>query len=598
MTGKILREYESKEKSVSTARIPHQVCMLLILVVFLPVAAVHSQSLSSNRDQGGPITQSPTQTAADLMNLADVQWKTGKTEQAIETYKQAIRLDPKNEKAYLRISNLLGESGKDDEQLALLYSAHALIPASAEIARSLMDRLYLEQRYEDQIKVGREFSALNPDDAMVQAGIGEAYFSLKRYNDAIAALERAVALDSKLDDVLHDLGLAYRLAGRYQEAVITMRKILDRPQSEFRNQAWLEMFTNLERLGQISEAGAEIDKELRQNPGSPYALFARADIRQSQNKLEDAIADLKQALALATSSDLRTQIYFSMTNTYMKMSRFSDVIEMANKALEIASETDGYEDIRFICLHDLAVAYGRTSRCDKAWDAFEKAISLRPDDMSIYNNLAICLKEAGHLQDAERAVRYSVKLAPDQWPARYNLSLILLDQGRFPEAETELNECLRLGGKDWKVYLNYGRMRLQQRRLKEAAAMLTQAHELQPADPMIDNDLSYTLSELGERPAEALELAQRAIRASPDSVAFRDTLGWAYFKSGKYPEAEKELLLARRSSPGQPEILEHLGCVYEKEGKTADAIAIWKQAISLARDEEMKNRLEDRLGTK
>jgi tetratricopeptide (TPR) repeat protein len=597
MTGKILRQYQIKEKSELTSRMAHRIWLLLLSAIFLPVAAVNSRSLFFIVDQVEPAAQSSTQVAADLVKLADEQWKAGKTEQAIQTYKQAIRLDPQYEKAYLGLSNLLSESGKDDEQIALLYSAHALIPTSADIARSLMNLLFWEQRYEDEIKVGREYSALNPDNAMVQADIGEAYFKLRQYSDAIAAMERATALDSKLDTVLHNLGLAYRLVGRYQEAVITMRKILDRePQSDIRNQAWLEMFANLELLGQISEATAEIDKEMRLNPDSPYALAARADIRQSQNQFEDAIADLKQALALVTTSDLKTRIFFSMSNTYMQMSRFPDVIEMANKALEIAPETDGYEEIRFRCQHFLATAYAITSRCDKAWNAFEKAISLRPDDMGIYNNLSICLKEAGHMQDAEKAVRYSVKLAPDQLPPRYNLSLILLEQGRFAEAETELNECLRLGGKDWKVYLNFGRMRLQQRRLKEAASMLTQAHQLQPADPMIDNDLSYTLSELGERSAEALELAQRAVRANPDSAAFRDTLGWAYFKSGKYPEAEKEFLLARRSSPGQPEILEHLGYVYEKEGKTADAISQWKQALSLTRDEEMKSRLKAKLG--
>jgi Flp pilus assembly protein TadD len=75
-------------------------------------------------------------------------------------------------------------------------------------------------------------------------------------------------------------------------------------------------------------------------------------------------------------------------------------------------------------------------------------------------------------------------------------------------------------------------------------------------------------------------------------------LGWAYFKAGKYPEAEKELLLASQRSPGEAEIFEHLGYVYEKEAKTADAISNWKKALSLTSNEEMKSRLQAKLSAR
>jgi tetratricopeptide (TPR) repeat protein len=476
---------------------------------------------------------------------------------------------------------------------------YGIIPASTKISPAMVEELFLAQRYDDAIRVGKEYLALNPKDALVLANVGEAYFKLKQYGNAIDALEQAAALDSKLDAILYNLGLAYRLVGRYEDALIPLRKILDRdPQPEIRDEAWLEMFANLERLGRISEAAAETDKEVRLNPDSPYAFFARGDIRQVQNQLDDAVADFKQALALPATPDLKAQIYFGLSNTYMKMSRFPDVIEMANKALELAPETEGFEELLFNCQSLLAAAYGMSSRCDKAIDALEKAISLKPDDMGVYNNLSVCLKDSGHLQDAEKAVRYAVGLQPDRWEPRYNLSLVLLQERRFTEAESELRECLRLGARDWKVYLNFGRLQFQQKNLKEAASMYTQAHQLQPADPMIMNDLAYALSELNEKPEEALDLAQRAVRSNPASAAFRDTLGWAYFKIGKYPEAEKELLLASQSSPGHAEILEHLGYVYEKEGKTADAISNWKRALSLTSDEETKSRLQAKLGTR
>ena len=473
---------------------------------------------------------------------------------------------------------------------------YGIIPASAHTSPALIEELFQAQRYADVIRLGKEYLASNPKDALVLAHVGQAYLELNQFSNAIEALGQATALDGKIDAVLYNLGVAYRLAGRHEDALMTLRKILDRdPQSDIRNEAWLEMFVNLVQMGSTSEAAAEADKEVRLNPDSPYAFYARGEVLEVGDQLDDAVADFNKALALPSTPRLKAQIYSDLSNTYMKMSRFSDVIEMANKALELAPETEGYRELRFHSQHLLAAAYGMSSRCDKAMDAFEKAINLKPDDMGVYNDLSICLKESGNLQDAEKAVRYAVKLQPDRWEPRYNLSLVLLQERRFPEAESELSECLRLGARDWKVYLNFGRLRFQQKNLKEAASMYTQAFQLRPADPMIMNELAYALSELNERPEEALDLAKRAVMANPASAAFRDTLGWAYFKIGKYSEAERELLLAGQSNPGREEILEHLGYVYEKEGKTADAISNWKAALSLTSDQETKSRLQAKL---
>jgi predicted negative regulator of RcsB-dependent stress response len=56
--------------------------------------------------------------------------------------------------------------------------------------------------------------------------------------------------------------------------------------------------------------------------------------------------------------------------------------------------------------------------------------------------------------------------------------------------------------------------------------------------------------------------------------------------------------LASQRSPGTADIFEHLGYVYEKQGKTTYAISNWKKALSLGSDEEMKSRLQNKLGAR
>jgi tetratricopeptide (TPR) repeat protein len=580
--------------AVSLRRLP---CLIIAVSCFFAPAA--SSDLSEYFDQDVSSTQILPRTAADWIKLANEQWKAGKAELAIASYQEAIRLDPQYAQAYLGLSSLLNQTGKQELQIAVLETARQLIPASAEIACALMEALDLAQRYDDEINVGNAYLALQPKHAMVLATLGQAYLKLKQYNIAIPSLEEATGLDGGLPAALYNLAFAYRQVGRYEDAFNALRRILDGDmQFSMRDNAWSQMIAQLLHLGRIVDATEEVDKELRLNPDSAYALFARGDIRRAQGDFEDAIADLNQALTLPGPRGLKAQIYFSLGTAYFQISRLSDAIEMLNKSAELMPENEDYRDLQLSCQRLLAVAYGMSSRCEESMDAFEKAIKLNPDDMSLYNNLSNCLLRPGHWQDAEKALRYAIKLAPQRFEPKYNLSRILLLQKRFTEAESELRECLRLGGKTWEVYYTFGSLQLQRKNLKEAASMYAEAHRLRPSDALIMNALGYTLLELNEDLEEALDLAQRAVKIDPASAAFHDTLGWAYFKTGKYAEAERELVLASRKSPGTAAIFEHLGDLYEKQGRTADAISNWKNALSLADDKEMRSRLQEKLSAR
>jgi tetratricopeptide (TPR) repeat protein len=65
----------------------------------------------------------------------------------------------------------------------------------------------------------------------------------------------------------------------------------------------------------------------------------------------------------------------------------------------------------------------------------------------------------------------------------------------------------------------------------------------------------------------------------PQNGAYVDTLGWVFYRQGKYPEALSELLRAA-SLLEQPDavVLEHIGDAYEKLGKSTEAVMYWQKA--------------------
>ena len=77
----------------------------------------------------------------------------------------------------------------------------------------------------------------------------------------------------------------------------------------------------------------------------------------------------------------------------------------------------------------------------------------------------------------------------------------------------------------------------------------------------------------------ALELSQDVISIVPDSPEYLDTIGWIYYKIGKYQLAH-DYLLKSQSMDGQNSIiLEHLGDVYLKLEKYQKALDTYNKII-------------------
>ena len=107
--------------------------------------------------------------------------------------------------------------------------------------------------------------------------------------------------------------------------------------------------------------------------------------------------------------------------------------------------------------------------------------------------------------------------------------------------------------------------------------------KLRPDEPNAYNYLGYMLLQNDANLEEALELIQKAVEKEPKNGAFRDSLGWAYYKLGSLDEAITELEMAAELIPDDSEVREHLGEVYLKKGGefTKKAIKQWERALEI-----------------
>jgi tetratricopeptide (TPR) repeat protein len=128
-----------------------------------------------------------------------------------------------------------------------------------------------------------------------------------------------------------------------------------------------------------------------------------------------------------------------------------------------------------------------------------------------------------------------------------------------------------------------GALAERQKHFDEAEPIFRQVLKLDPDSPATLNYLGYMLADHNTKLDEARDMLQKAVTAEPQNGAYLDSLGWAYYKLGQYALAEQYLLRAVARMHADPTIHDHLGSIYEKEGKLSLAVIQWERSLANAK---------------
>ena len=128
-----------------------------------------------------------------------------------------------------------------------------------------------------------------------------------------------------------------------------------------------------------------------------------------------------------------------------------------------------------------------------------------------------------------------------------------------------------------------------------AEADMKKALELYPDQPLVLNYLGYSWVDKGVHLDQGMDMIRKAVEQRPDDGYIVDLLGWAYFRTGNYDEAVKNLERAVELKPEDPTINDHLGDAYWRVGRTLEAHFQWSQAIDLKPDPEDLPKIEVKL---
>ncbi|MCX7992901.1 MAG: tetratricopeptide repeat protein, partial [Fimbriimonadales bacterium] len=129
--------------------------------------------------------------------------------------------------------------------------------------------------------------------------------------------------------------------------------------------------------------------------------------------------------------------YSNLSDLYNKAGRYTDGLEYAEKAIQVAPQSGmGYVN--------KGVALLRLGNPEEAIALFRKATEVEPDNTTGWNNLAVMLSEKGEQDEAERIIRRRVLGKPPEFMGHQALGLISTRRARLDLAEAEFRKAYAL----------------------------------------------------------------------------------------------------------------------------------------------------------
>jgi len=150
----------------------------------------------------------------------------GRYQDEIESYKQAIRINPDYAEAHGALGIAYGSLGRYEDAVESLKQAIRINPDLAEAHYSLGLAYDELGRYENAVESYKQTIRIKPDYVEAYCRLGIAYGKLGRHQDAAEAFKQVIIIKPDDAEAHNNLGLAYSKLGRYQEAIESYKQTI------------------------------------------------------------------------------------------------------------------------------------------------------------------------------------------------------------------------------------------------------------------------------------------------------------------------------------------------------------------------------------
>jgi tetratricopeptide (TPR) repeat protein len=206
------------------------------------------------------------------------------------------------------------------------------------------------------------------------------------------------------------------------------------------------------------------------------------------------------------------------------------------------------------------------------------SLRVRPDDPVSHYNLGNFHMERQSFREAIAEFTTAHRFQPQSLPPLANRALAYAAIGENDQAEASLRQALAIDPGNPAVNLNLGMLLAELGRRADAEQAFRTAFKSDPRAPAAAYNLGVLLA--ADRPQEALEWCRKAVTLRPHEARYAYTLAFFLNQQGQTKEAVSILEAAIVESPASGEAYALLGAIYERQGKPAEAAAVYRSAVT------------------
>jgi tetratricopeptide (TPR) repeat protein len=565
------------------------------------------------------------------VELAELYWRSGHTAEGVEEAEKVLKEDPDYPDAHRLLSRIYvhmldstqnqGDHGADKESVAKaiehLEALARVEPGDSE-SMLLLGRLYrasnqpakaeevfrkvvqtdpdakagLENLAEIYIQQGNFDQAIEalskiPEgdmDSQLYGMLGYSYSQTQQIGKAIETYEKALAQDPDSADLRRYYADALLSAGRNAAARVELQKLVKTDSEDGLNYKRLGML-DLEE-GHFVEARQEFEKAKSLSPPEDLEIPYQQAVLESRVGNDDKAIEILQGLVKQSERSGGQYTVPEANNRALFLERLGMVYR---DQLKFSQAMDAFRQIQALGpmqgprAETLIIETLRLQhQADKAMAEADSAVKAYPKDLELATLRATMLGERGHVDEAVAQLQPFLTQRAIDRGIYISIAQIYLQGKRFDAAEQAIQKALDLSpnpeDQEYVLFVQ-GSIFERQKKYEQAEQTFKKVLDMNPLNSSASNYLGYMLADRGVRLEESVKYIQKALDLDPVNGAYLDSLGWAYFKMGRYDLAAPPLEKAASKIQDDPTIHQHLGDLYLHMGKTAKAQEEWQRAL-------------------
>ena len=576
--------------------------------------------------------------------LAKLAAEQGKYDEALSKMDHLIEKEPVNSDLLFERAMILIDAGRVERAEAELRKVVAVNPdfydAERVLARMLLDRAGSDRsKLEGALPHLQAAFRLNGDDLSTGAMLSQVLISMNRFAEAEKTLgvlverapdqrsfnftyaqvltklgrgdeskkylERTVTLEPAFGPAILQLVEFYEKESNWQRAAEVLQPLVNedplnlelrrqqalyglragdatRAQAAFsslvvndakdsRSQYFLaEALSDLERY---AEADGIYRKLLEATPNDPDLLSSLALNQVAQRNFDAAIRTFNTILALPKVADnvvvlAKTQLAY----VNLQKEQFDAAVDTA-RAVFVFRDKPNTQAIN-IALEALQ----RQKKTREAVALLEPLTARFAGDPFVNARMIEMLVRSGQKEKARAAAAAQAKFGTRN---TVTAAEAFIQADDFPSAIAILRDGVKANAGDVDLAFQLGSAYERSGDHTAAEKAFLGILEKNPEHAASLNYLGYMWADGNRNLDRAASMLERAVGQEPKNAAYLDSLGWAYYRQGKYDLALRFLSEATSLMPRDPTVTEHLADAYAKAGDSPKALELYKRLLTM-----------------